>query len=86
MRLKSFGLARNINFGGQRPVKVASTAMRFLLPESWGVIDWHTGAILDRLNESEGNLDEALRLAGKETADTMRAYYANDQRIQRVHL
>jgi hypothetical protein len=76
MRLKGFGSARNMNFGGQRPAKVASAAMRFLLPDSWGVIDWRTAALLDRLNESKGNLDEALRLAGKETADTMRGYYA----------
>jgi hypothetical protein len=76
MNLKGFGSTPNMNFGGQRPAKVASAVMRFLLPDSWGVIDWRTAALLDRLNESKGNLDEALRLAGEETADTMRGYYA----------
>jgi hypothetical protein len=35
-----------------------------------------TVSLLDRLSESDGDLDQALKLAGKETADTMRAYYA----------
>lgn len=75
MALKGFGRSRNMDFGGLRPAKVASAAMRFLRPETWGVVDWRTAAILDRLNETNGGLDEALALC-TESADVMRAYYA----------
>jgi hypothetical protein len=48
-----------------RPAKVASAAMRFLLPVDWGVVDWRSGAIASSLADSS-SLDEAARAARRQ--------------------
>lgn len=74
MQLKGFGSTRD-DETGQRRAKVATSALRFLLPDGWGVVDWRTAAILSFLESSHGEVDQALRLAKKEKADDLRFAY-----------
>jgi hypothetical protein len=74
MQLRGFGSSRDEE-SGQRRAKVATAALRFLKPESWGVVDWRTAAMLGLLVESKGNVDQALTLAKKHTARDLRDAY-----------
>lgn len=74
MQLKGFGSTRD-DETGQRRAKVATSVLRFLMPDSWGVVDWRTAAILAFLESSHGDVDQALGLAKKETADDLRFAY-----------
>lgn len=74
MQLRGFGSSRDEE-SGQRRAKVATAALRFLKPDSWGVVDWRTAAMLGLLNKSNGDVDQALRLAKKENADDLRGVF-----------
>jgi hypothetical protein len=74
MQLRGFGSSRDEE-SGQRRAKVATAALRFLRPDSWGVVDWRTAAMLGLLNKSNGDVDQALRLAKKENADDLRGVF-----------
>ena len=71
MQLRGFGLSRDEE-SGQRRAKVATAALRFLKPETWGVVDWRTAAMLGLLVETKGDVDAALRLAKKHDAKELR--------------
>jgi len=71
MQLRGFGLSRDEE-SGQRRAKVATAALRFLKPDSWGVVDWRTVAILGCLDRSNWDVDQALHLAKKENANELR--------------
>jgi hypothetical protein len=45
MQLRGFGSSRDEE-SGHRRAKVATAALRFLKPDSWGVVDWRTAAML----------------------------------------
>jgi len=74
MLLRGFGSSRDEE-SGQRRAKVATAALRFLKPETWGVVDWRTAAMLGLLIESKGNVDQALLLAKKHNARDLREAY-----------
>ncbi len=74
MQLKGFGSTRD-DQTGQRGAKVASAALRFLMPDSWGVVDWRTAAMLEFLDRSKGDVDQAMLLAKKWKADDLRETY-----------
>jgi len=74
MQLRGFGSSRDME-SGQRRAKVATAALRFLKPESWGVVDWRTAAMLGLLVESKGNVDQALLMAKKHDAQDLREAY-----------
>jgi hypothetical protein len=74
MQLKGFGSSRD-DETGQRRAKVATSAMRFLKPDTWGVVDWRTAAILSFLDQSNGDVDQALLLAKKWKANDLRDAY-----------
>jgi hypothetical protein len=74
MQLKGFGSSRD-DETGQRRAKVATSAMRFLKPDTWGVVDWRTAAMLAFLGQSNWDMDQALLLAKKWKADDLRDTY-----------
>jgi hypothetical protein len=74
MELKGFGSSRD-EYSGQRRAKVATAALRFLKPDTWGVVDWRTAAMLGLLVESQGDVDKALELAKKQNPQVLRNTY-----------
>ena len=44
MHLRGFGRAEDLETG-QRRAKVATSVLRFLFPEEWGVVDWRIAAV-----------------------------------------
>lgn len=74
MRRRAFGSSTDEE-SGQRRAKVATAALRFLKPSSWGVVDWRTAAMLGLLNKTNGDVDQALKLAKKENADDLRRVF-----------
>lgn len=74
MQLRGFGSSRDEE-SGQRRAKVATAALRFLKPESWGVVDWRTAAMLGLLVETKGDVDQSLTLAKKHAAKDLRQAY-----------
>jgi hypothetical protein len=74
MQLRGFGSSRDEE-SGQRRAKVATAALRFLKPESWGVVDWRTGAMLGLLVETKGNVDQALSLSKKHNKKELKKAY-----------
>jgi hypothetical protein len=74
MQLKGFGSSRD-DETGQRRAKVATSAMRFLRPDTWGVVDWRTAAMLSFLDQSKDDVDQALLLAKKWKANDLRDAY-----------
>lgn len=74
MQLKGFGSTTNDDTG-VRGAKVASAALRFLKPDTWGVVDWRTAAMLEFLSQSSGDVDQAMVLAKKWRADDLRETY-----------
>lgn len=71
MQLKGFGASPDEETGLRR-AKVATAVLRFLKPDEWGVVDWRTIAILDELEKTGENVDQALVLARKEKAQGLR--------------
>jgi hypothetical protein len=74
MQLRGFGSSRDEETS-QRRAKVATAALRFLKPETWGVVDWRTSAMLGLLVESKGDVDRALVLSKKQNARDLREAY-----------
>lgn len=74
MQLRGFGSSRD-DETGQRRAKVATAALRFLKPDTWGVVDWRTAAMLAFLDKSKGDVDRALLLAKKYRAVDLRETY-----------
>ena len=74
MSLKGFG--SSVDEGtGMRRAKVASSVLRFLYPQEWGVVDWRTLAIRSALRRCNGDVNRALEAAGQDDAATMRAHF-----------
>jgi hypothetical protein len=71
MNLRGFGSSRDEDTG-QRRAKLATAVLRFLMPDEWGVVDWRTAAMMQLLNLSAGNVDDALRQAGAHRAADLR--------------
>jgi hypothetical protein len=74
MQLRGFGSSKDEE-SGQRRAKVATAALRFLKPDTWGVVDWRTVAMLGFLSKSNDDVDQALRLAKKENAANLRRVF-----------
>jgi len=62
MKLKGFGSSRDDETGQQR-AKVATSVLRFLWPEKWGVVDWRVAAMLGFLKKNNWDVDKAVREA-----------------------
>lgn len=74
MQLKGFGATRD-DTTGQRRAKVATAALRFLMPDTWGVVDWRTAAMLAFLERTNGDVDQALVRAKRENPNDLRNAY-----------
>jgi hypothetical protein len=74
MSLKGFGASVD-EVTGQRRAKVASAVLRFLMPETWGVVDWRTIAIRGILNKHHGDVDLAIADARRHRAADLREVY-----------
>ena len=73
MHLRGFGRAEDLETG-QRRAKVATSVLRFLFPEEWGVVDWRTAAVSSILDKCMGDVDVFMEAAksfnAKELRDT----------------
>jgi hypothetical protein len=74
MCLQGFGASVDEETGMRR-AKVASSVLRFLHPEEWGVVDWRTLGIRSALRRCRDEVDQALATAGRENAPTMREHF-----------
>ena len=74
MGLKGFGASEDEETGMRR-AKVASSVLRFLYPQEWGVVDWRTLAIRSALRRCNDDVDQALKVAGQHDAAAMRALF-----------
>ena len=74
MGLKGFGASVDEETGMRR-AKVASSALRFLYPKEWGVVDWRTLAIRSALRRCNGDVNRALEAAGQDDAAAMRTHF-----------
>ena len=74
MSLKGFGSSTDADTGMRR-AKVASSVLRFLNPAEWGVVDWRTLAIRSALTKCNGDIDLALKEAGRSRAQDMRKLF-----------
>jgi hypothetical protein len=74
MDLKGFGITVDPKTG-QRRAKVATSVLRFLKPEDWGVVDWRTLAILEALERATNNIDLAISQASKIDAKILRSRF-----------
>jgi hypothetical protein len=74
MQLKGFGSTHD-DETGQRRAKVATAALRFLIPHKWGVVDWRTAAMLALLERSKGDVDQALLLGKEQNSNDLRDTY-----------
>jgi hypothetical protein len=74
MGLKGFGASVDEQTG-MRHAKVASSVLRFLYPEDWGVVDWRTLGIRSALRRCAGDVDRALAAARRDLASTMREHF-----------
>lgn len=68
MNLRGFG-------GSTGRAKKATAVMRFLAPESWGVVDWRTIAILNFLDVNKWDIDETIKEAKKLNPNVLREKY-----------
>lgn len=59
MKLKGFGSSRDSE-SGQKRAKVATSVLRFLWPEIWGVVDWRNAAMLGFLEKNDWNVEQSL--------------------------
>jgi len=71
MQLKGFGSSRD-DLTGQRRAKVATSVLRFLWPERWGVVDWRVAAMLGFLKNNNWNLKKAIDKARQNQASYFR--------------
>lgn len=73
MELKGFGSSRD-DETGQKRAKVATSILRFLWPQEWGVVDWRVAAMLGFLHKNnwdvESSIDEAKLHQAKDLRDT----------------
>lgn len=74
MSLKGFGASVDEETGLRR-AKVASSVLRFLRPDDWGVVDWRTIAMRSFLNKHNGNIDLAIYEAKLQKAQDLRDAY-----------
>jgi hypothetical protein len=71
MRLRGFGASIDPETG-QRRAKVATSVLRFLLPEEWGVVDWRNAAMLGFLDKNNWIYSEAVSEATSTAASQLR--------------
>lgn len=71
MKLKGFGSSRD-DVTGQKRAKVATSVLRFLWPDKWGVVDWRVAAMLGFLKNNNWNVEKALDEAGQRPAKEFR--------------
>lgn len=74
MQLKGFGSSID-DETGQRRAKVATSVLRFLWPDKWGVVDWRVAVILGLLQKHNWNVDKVLSEAKKLRAGDLRDLY-----------
>jgi hypothetical protein len=72
MRLTGFGAAKDAETG-QRRAKRATAVLRFLDPDTWGVVDWRVVAILSLYKKNNLNIDGAVQAARKYKMNEMAA-------------
>ncbi|CAN7460578.1 hypothetical protein [Paraburkholderia hospita] len=74
MTLKGFG--RSVDGETRlRRAKVATSVVRFLWPEKWGVVDWRVAVMLGLLSKHGENFDAVLAEAKNLRAQDLREYY-----------
>lgn len=79
MQLKGFGSSVDEE-SGQRRAKVATSVLRFLWPNKWGVVDWRVAAILGLLEKQNWDIDKTLSKAKGQKAEELRnLYYIIDE-------
>jgi len=71
MKLKGFGSSRDEKTG-QRRAKVATSVLRFLWPEKWGVVDWRVAAMLGFLGKHNWDVEKAITEAKQSKARDFR--------------
>jgi len=71
MDLHGFGKSVDPETGLRRG-KLASSVLRFLWPEEWGVVDWRNQAMFLFLGKHQGNIDAAIDEARISNANQMR--------------
>ena len=74
MQLKGFGASVD-DETGQRRAKVATSVLRFLWPNKWGVVDWRVAVILGLLEKHNWNVDKVLYKANKQRVEDLRNLY-----------
>lgn len=79
MKLKGFGSSVDENTG-QRRAKVATSVLRFLWPEDWGVVDWRIAAMLGFLEKNQWNIEKSIEEARSTQAQEHRnLFYIIDE-------
>jgi hypothetical protein len=71
MELKGFGSSVD-DETGQRRAKIATSVLRFLWPDQWGVVDWRVAAMRSLLDKHNWNVDAALSESKKHKAQELR--------------
>lgn len=71
MELKGFGSSID-DKTGRRRAKVATSVLRFLWPDSWGVVDWRVAVILGLLGKNNWDVDVVLSEAQKNKPEDLR--------------
>ncbi len=74
MQLKGFGSSVDYETGKKR-AKVATSVLRFLWPDKWGVIDWRVAVMLGLLGIHNWNVDRVLSEAKILNAEILRNDY-----------
>src|SRR3990172_1169908 len=71
MQLRGFGSSVD-DATGLRRAKVATSVLRFLWPDKWGVVDWRVAAMLGFLKKNNWDVDKSLSEAEHRRADDFR--------------
>lgn len=71
MKLKGFGSSRDIESGQQR-AKVATSVLRFLWPDKWGVVDWRVAAMVGFLDKNDWDVEKSIVEAKRRQASEFR--------------
>ncbi len=74
MELKGFGSSRD-DETGQKRAKVATSVLRFLWPDKWGVIDWRVAAMLGFLKKNNWDVRRAVDEAKLRQAKDLRVTF-----------
>jgi len=74
MCLKGFGASVDEE-SGMRRAKVASSVLRFVYPDDWGVVDWRTLGIRSALRRCDGDIDRVIRDAFDDDTNGMRKLF-----------